>query len=67
MFRNFFHFAGWFGLCALDLSAFAQSADDAVRVTVAINPDGSKTVYQTDGINRQAIATHHRRRRESAR
>ncbi len=57
MFRNFFPFSGWFGLCALGFSVFAQSADNAVRVTVAINPDGSKTVYQTDGVNRQAVAT----------
>ena len=38
-------------------SAFAQSGDDAVRVTVTMNPDGSKTVYQTNGANHQAIAT----------
>ena len=37
--------------------AFAQTGDDAVRVTVAMNPDGSKTVYQKDGADHQAIAT----------
>ncbi len=35
----------------------AQTADDAVRVTVTMNPDGSKTVYQTDGANRRSTAT----------
>ena len=57
MFRNVFHLLGCLALCATGLSAFAQSADDAVRVTVTMNPDGSKTVYQTDGANHQAIAT----------
>jgi YD repeat-containing protein len=41
----------------LDFSASAQSDDDTVRVTVTMNPDGSKTVYQTDGANHQSVAT----------
>ena len=39
------------------LPALAQTGDDEARVTVAINPDGSKTVYQKDGISHQASAT----------
>jgi YD repeat-containing protein len=40
------------------LPLVAQSTDgDAVRVTVTMNPDGSKTVYQNDGANHQATAT----------
>jgi hypothetical protein len=57
MFRNVFHFVGCLALCATGLSALAQSADDTVRVTVTMNPDGSQTVYQTDGAKRQSIAT----------
>src|SRR5205823_6826283 len=57
MFRKILHFLGCLALCATGLSAFAQPADDAVRVTVTMNPDGSKTVYQTDGAKRQSIAT----------
>ncbi|MEO8439003.1 MAG: hypothetical protein ABI540_02165 [Spartobacteria bacterium] len=37
--------------------AAAQSSDDAVRVTVTMNPDGSKTVYQTDAAKHRSIAT----------
>src|SRR5712691_9885722 len=36
--------------------ALGQSADDVVRVTVTMNPDGSKTVYQSMA-NHQLIAT----------
>ena len=54
MFRYLLQFIGPF---LLSLSAFAQSLDDAVRVTVTMNADGSKTVYQTNGANRQSIAT----------
>jgi hypothetical protein len=44
-----------FGLSAL--STHAQTGDDAARVTVTINPDGSKTVYQKDGLSHKATAT----------
>ncbi len=36
---------------------FAQSADDAVRVTMTMNPDGSKTVYRVDGAKHESVAT----------
>jgi YD repeat-containing protein len=57
MFRIPFYLAGWLLLAASAFSAFAQSGEDDARVTVAINPDGSKTVYQKDGGHNQAIAT----------
>lgn len=37
--------------------ALAQSGDDAVRVTVTMNPDGSKTAYETNGASHRCIAT----------
>jgi hypothetical protein len=46
---------------SLGATAFAQPlADeqkDAVRVTVTINPDNSKTTYEFDGANHKATAT----------
>ena len=57
MFRKSLCFLGSLMLAAGTLRALAQSADDAARVTVTINPDGSKTVYQKDGLSRQATAT----------
>ncbi len=36
---------------------FAQSVDDAVRVTMTMNPDGSKTVYRVDGAKHESVAT----------
>jgi hypothetical protein len=43
------------------LTAIAQTSapatDDAVRVTVALNADGSRTVYQFDAANHEATAT----------
>ena len=57
MFRNVLHFTGCLMLVLSALPALAQSGDDAARVTVTINPDGSKTVYQKDGLSHQATAT----------
>ncbi len=34
-----------------------RAATDAVRVTVTINPDGSRTSYEFDPPNRKAVAT----------
>lgn len=34
----------------------AQTDDDAVRVTMTLNPDGSKTVYRTDASKHQSTA-----------
>ena len=48
------------GLLALPSLTFGQLADpagDAVRVTVSMNADGSKTIYEFDAPNRKAIAT----------
>ncbi len=57
MSRLFLTFTVAFALVGGSLSALAQSGDDTVRVTVTMNPDGSKTVYQTDGANRRSTAT----------
>ncbi|MEO8043320.1 MAG: hypothetical protein ABI674_00305 [Spartobacteria bacterium] len=57
MFRPLLTFSVAFALCGSALFAPAQTGDDAVRVTVTMNPDGSKTVYQTDGANRRSTAT----------
>jgi YD repeat-containing protein len=57
MFSKFCHLVGCLFLLTAACAALAQSGDDAVRVTVTMNPDGSKTVYQTNGANRQTIAT----------
>jgi hypothetical protein len=35
----------------------APSANDAVRVTVSLNADGSRTIYQFDNAKHEAIAT----------
>jgi hypothetical protein len=57
MFRQILPLAAAFAFCAGGQLAVAQSGDDAVRVTVTMNPDGSKTVYQTDGASHRSIAT----------
>jgi antitoxin component YwqK of YwqJK toxin-antitoxin module len=56
MFRPVLCSAAALGLFANGLCGFAQSTDDAVRVTVTMNPDGSKTVRQTNGANRESTA-----------
>ena len=50
-------FAGSLALWLGASLALAQSDEDAVRVKVTMNPDGSKTVYQTNGANHETIAT----------
>jgi hypothetical protein len=57
MFRPILHPGAVLFFCAMGLLAGAQSSDDAVRVTVTMNPDGSKTVYQTGQSNHQVTAT----------
>ena len=57
MFRKIFPLLGCLTLGVGALQAPAQTGDDEARVTVTINPDGSKTVYQKDGRSRQATAT----------
>ena len=57
MFRPIPHLLACLLLSLSGWSAFAQAADDAVRVTVTMNPDGSKTVYQNDGAKHQTTAT----------
>ena len=57
MFRPFLTLIVVLGAAIGSLPGLAQTADDAVRVTVTMNPDGSKTVYQTDGASRGSTAT----------
>ena len=57
MFRKTLSLLAFLTLGLSPLHARAQNAEDAARVTVTINPDGSKTVFQKDGISRQATAT----------
>lgn len=38
-------------------SLLAQTDDDAVRVTMTMNPDGSKTVYRVDGAKHESVGT----------
>ncbi len=52
-----------FALCALLLPLsgaaplVAQTDNDAIRVTMTMNPDGSKTVYRVDGAKHESVAT----------
>ena len=41
----------------LRLVAQTDSPADAVRVSVLLNPDGSRTVYEADNVNHKSIAT----------
>ena len=47
--------------CALlafgDTTGFGQSPGDAVRVTMSMHPDGSRTVYNFDNAQHKAVAT----------
>ena len=45
------------GLIEPCLAHSPSASDDAVRVTVSLNSDGSRTVYQFDNTKHQAIAT----------
>ena len=38
-------------------TAFGQGSTDAVRVTMSMHPDGSRTVYKFDGAQHTAVAT----------
>jgi YD repeat-containing protein len=38
-------------------SIVSQASDDAIQVTVTMNPDGSKTVYKMDSANHRCVAT----------
>ena len=49
--------AALLGLPAIALGQLADPTTDAVRVTVSMNADGSKTIYEFDAPNRKAIAT----------
>ena len=57
MFRKFFASLAAAAFLASAAPARAQSDDDAIRVTVTMNPDGSKTVYETNGAAHRCVAT----------
>ncbi len=57
MFHSLRLIAGLLALWLATVIALGQSGDDAVHVTVTMNPDGSKTVYQTDSAKHETIAT----------
>ncbi len=42
---------------AVELSHAQQAPTDAVRVTMSMHPDGSRTVYNVDGAQHTAVAT----------
>jgi hypothetical protein len=55
--EKFSPFAGGLTLGLSALQASAQTGADEACLTVTIDPDGSRTVYQEDSLGRQAIAT----------
>ncbi|PYL40952.1 MAG: hypothetical protein DMF36_01525, partial [Verrucomicrobia bacterium] len=47
-------------VCGTDVGlsqSTAQTQGDAVRVTVSMHPDGSRTVYKFDNAQHKAVAT----------
>src|SRR5204862_3928992 len=50
-------FALLFSLTAAPLCAVAQEENSEVRVSVVLNADGSRTVYETNAANHKTIAT----------
>src|SRR5437899_7366539 len=50
-------FALFFGLAAAPLGAVAQEDNGEVRVSVVLNADGSRTVYETNAANHKTVAT----------
>lgn len=57
MFGKFLALAA-FALClGLAFPPHARADDDAVRVTMTLNPDGSKTVYRINGAKHESIGT----------
>jgi hypothetical protein len=55
-----FRFASWLA-CALLMcggaTTFGQASTDAVRVTMSMHPDGSRTVYNFDNAQHTAVST----------
>src|SRR6184192_4142099 len=50
-------FALLFSLTAAPLCAVAQEENGEVRVSVVLNADGSRTVYENDAANHKTVAT----------
>jgi len=53
----FFLATSWYSLPSLDAQTSAPASNDAIRVTVTLNADGSRTTYQYDNAKHEAIAT----------
>ena len=53
----FFLATNWYSLPSLDAQTSAPASNDAIRVTVTLNADGSRTTYQYDNAKHEAIAT----------
>jgi YD repeat-containing protein len=54
--RKFFVLLAAAAFCALAGGTFAQADDDTVRVTMTMNPDGSRTVYRIDSAKHESTA-----------
>src|SRR5205809_8146698 len=50
-------FALLFSLTAAPLCAVAQEENGEVRVSVVLNADGSRTIYETNAANHKTVAT----------
>src|SRR5437016_9232869 len=50
-------FALLLGLTTISLWALAQEENGEVRVSVVLNADGSRTVYETNAANHKTVAT----------
>lgn len=57
MFRNFLLLFTLSAFLTAAGGVFAQPNDDAVRVTMTMNPDGSRTVYRIDNAKHESTAT----------
>jgi len=54
---RFFAFALLFSFTTAPLCTLAQEDNSEVRVSVVLNPDGSRTVYETDAPNHKTVAS----------
>jgi len=54
---RFAHGLACFLLMCGSATAFSQASTDAVRVTMSMHPDGSRTVYNFDNAQHTAVAT----------
>src|SRR5437868_13184508 len=55
--KRFWFAAGFACAILMGESAFGQASTDAVRVTMSMHPDGSRTVYNFDNAQHTAVST----------